>query len=102
MLPAELQARFEELVLPVGFAVGRIRTAEIGCLFMLLGDFERGKTNEVPPALASSNQIFEEIQAFSHLFRSMQALRSGTEAAVRGSSVQAAPVDVFEPEDRAA
>jgi len=57
---------------------------------------------QVPPTLVSSNQIFEEIRAFSDLFRSVQALKFGTETAVRSSSVQVAPVDVFEPVDRGA
>ncbi len=97
-LPPELQSRFEQLVLPVGFPVGRIRSAEIGRLFTLLGDFERGKANGVPPTLAISNQIFEEIRAFSDLFKSMRALKSSTETAVRSSSIRVTPMDDFEPE----
>jgi len=97
-LPLQFRNRFEQLVLPVGFPAGRIRTAEIGCLFKLLGDFETTKTNEVPPTLASSNQIFAEIQAFSELFRSMQVLKSMTETTVQSSSAQVTPLDDFEPE----
>jgi site-specific DNA recombinase len=101
-LPPELQARFEQLVLPVGFPVGRIRTAEIGRLFTLLGDFESGKSNGVPLTLASSNQIFEEIPAFPDLFRSMQTLKFGTEAMVRSSSAKVTPADDFESDNLAA
>jgi len=78
--------------------VGRIRTAEIGRLFTLLGDFERGKANGVPLTSASSNQIFFEIQAFSDLFRSIQMLKSTAETMVQSSSAQAIPMDDFEPE----
>lgn len=97
-VPLPLRRRFEQLVLPVGFAAGRIRTAEIGCLFKLIGDSSGPNTNVVPLNSASSNQLYEEIQAFADLLRSMKHLHEESSGAVRTSAEKVPPIMKFEPE----
>lgn len=97
-LPLQLRQRFKQLVLPSGFVTGRIRTAQRGLLFSLFEDFGDGKSIEVPPTSASSNQIFEEIQAFADLFRSLKILKLGIEKPVQTFSAKVTPADGFESE----
>jgi site-specific DNA recombinase len=96
-LPLQLRPRFKQLVLPVGFVVGRIRTAQKGRLFCLNDDFGEGESHEVPLTSASSNQILQEIQAFADLFRSVQALKPAVGDQVQSISAKVTSPDAFEP-----
>jgi hypothetical protein len=55
-------------------------------------------TNLVPPALASSNQLYEEIQAFAHLIRSLKEFETQSREAVRRVSEKGTLVGEFEPD----
>src|SRR5581483_575610 len=69
MLPLELKMRFQQSILPAGFAVGRIRTADMSCLF---SSFERSKSTKsrlVPPAGQFWNQLVNEIAQFASVFK---------------------------------
>jgi DNA invertase Pin-like site-specific DNA recombinase len=67
-----LQRRFQQSVLPAGFAVGRIGTADKSCLFSLFGRSKRANSHLVPLTGQFWNQLEKEIQAFSRLFRKNQ------------------------------
>ena len=68
-LPILFQRRFHRLVLPVGFVYGESRTAELGLLFMAIGNLVGRNTNGVPPSSKSWNQIMQEIIEFAGLLR---------------------------------
>lgn len=68
-LPPELQRRFQQSILPAGFSVGRIRTADMSCLFSFFERSNRTKSHLVPPVGQFWNQLIKEIEAFSGLFR---------------------------------
>jgi hypothetical protein len=67
-----LKQRFQRLILPAGFAVGRIGTAQTGCLFSTLRRSDDSKSTWVPPKGQFWNQLTEEIQAFAELIRAQQ------------------------------
>jgi hypothetical protein len=69
----EMKRRFQLLALPSGFVVGRVATAQKGRLFEVLTLLRTSKTNLVPPAGLSWNQLAEEIEAFAALFRESAA-----------------------------
>ncbi|MGB8988731.1 MAG: recombinase family protein [Candidatus Sulfotelmatobacter sp.] len=64
-LPPLLQKRFQQSILPAGFVVGRIRTADITCLFSFLGRSKRTKSHVVPLTGQFWNQLEKEISIFS-------------------------------------
>jgi site-specific DNA recombinase len=64
-----LQKRFQQSVLPTGFAVERIGTADMSCLFSFFERSKRTKSHLVPLTGQFWNQLEKEIQAFSRLFR---------------------------------
>ncbi len=96
-LPLQLRPRFKQLVLPMGFVAGRIRTAQKGRLFSLNDDLRDGNSVEVPPTVGSSNQIMKEIQAFADLFKSIRVLKSASRATVRTSTAEVTPEEIYEP-----
>ena len=65
----DLQRRFQQIMLPAGYVIGRIGTAQKGRLFTFLDDFNTPKSSLVPPVGLSWNQLAEEIQAFAAIFR---------------------------------
>jgi site-specific DNA recombinase len=67
-LPPALQKRFQQSILPAGFAVGRIGTADMSCLFSFFERLKRTKSNLVPPMGQVWNQLEKELQEFSRLF----------------------------------
>jgi site-specific DNA recombinase len=67
-LQPPFRRRFERLVLPVGFLIGQIRTADLGLLFRTFGAFQRSDSSGVPLAYDFSNQIMQEILAFREIF----------------------------------
>lgn len=71
-LPLQFRPRFKQIVLPSGFVIGRIRTAEIASIFSLSGAFGGGNSNGVAPSLVSSNQIREEVRALLKLFEDLK------------------------------
>ncbi len=60
--------RFQRVVLPLGFVIGRIETAEKGCLFATIGQFRDGKSHEVPPTGQFLNRISENLSELSEIF----------------------------------
>jgi hypothetical protein len=70
-LSPPLQIRFKRMLLPVGFVVGQIRTAECALIFRAFGNLANAKTNGVHPTGEILNRIIQEIQAFAVLFRSI-------------------------------
>lgn len=78
-LSGPVRRRFEHIVLPVGFVAGRIRTAEMGLLFKVLGDLDGGKTNGVAPIRKSWNQLLAEITEFSDIIRQVQGVETESE-----------------------
>jgi DNA invertase Pin-like site-specific DNA recombinase len=101
-VPPELRPRFKQLVLPLGFIVGRIRTARKGLLFSSFSGSDEGESDGVALPVWSLNQILQEIRAFSDLFRSMKMLKSLPHTPVLSSTERVTPPDSFEPEDLAA
>jgi hypothetical protein len=63
-LQPPLRRRFERLILPGGFVIGRIRTADLGLLFSTIQASASGVSSGVPLASLNSNRFFEEVQAF--------------------------------------
>ncbi len=64
----EMKRRFQLLALPQGFVVGRVATAQRGRLFEVLTGLRTSKTDLVPLAGHSWNQLANEIEAFAALF----------------------------------
>ena len=64
-----LRQRFKRMLLPVGFVAGQIRTANLGRIFYICGQFTEPRSTVVAPAGEFLNQIIEEIRAFAELFR---------------------------------
>ena len=71
-LPQALQVRFQRLVLPAGFVREEIRTAELGLLFQVFGEFRDGNSNGVPLVRKFWNRIIQEIRGFSDILRSFR------------------------------
>jgi site-specific DNA recombinase len=71
-MPVGFQKRFNHMVLPVGFVIGESRTAELGPVFKVLGGFEGTNSHEVPLTGEKLNQLYQAIQAFAELFRSVE------------------------------
>jgi hypothetical protein len=63
-LHSPFRRRFERLILPGGFVIGNIRTADLGLLFSAFRASTGGDSSVVPRACVRSNRFFEEIQAF--------------------------------------
>ncbi len=60
-----LKQRFQRLILPAGFVVERIGTADMGCLFSMFRASGGRESNLVPLAGQFWNQLVQEIQAFA-------------------------------------
>ncbi|HSU55811.1 MAG TPA: recombinase family protein [Candidatus Dormibacteraeota bacterium] len=60
--------RFERLILPAGFEIGKTRTAELGGLFSFFRDFAHPDSSVVPRALSDSNRVLEDIRGFWNVF----------------------------------
>jgi hypothetical protein len=67
--------RFERLLLPVGFVHGKIRTAELGLLFRVFGDFSEGNSTWVAPTGARWNRVLQEILDFSEILQQCHAAK---------------------------
>jgi hypothetical protein len=63
------QRRFQLLLLPGGYVLGRVGTAQRGRLFSLLGQSNASQSTWVPLTGQSWNQLAEEIEAFAAIFR---------------------------------
>jgi site-specific DNA recombinase len=68
-IPPEFKQRFQRLALPVGFVVGRVRTAQTGHFFSLLRHSPSPKTTLVAPEGQSWHQLAEEIKMLAALLR---------------------------------
>jgi site-specific DNA recombinase len=71
-IPVGSQKRFKQLVLPAGFVVGGIRTAELGLLFRVCETFQGANSHLVPLTGESLNRLYQAIQAFAEVFRSVE------------------------------
>lgn len=60
-----LKQRFQRLILPAGFAAGRIGTAQTGCLFSTFRRSDDSESTLVPPTGQFWNQLTMEIQGFA-------------------------------------
>jgi DNA invertase Pin-like site-specific DNA recombinase len=67
--PPPLKPRFQHLLLPQGFAVSRIGTAQMGRLFSTFRQSEHPDANEVALSGERWNQIAQDIKEFVHLLR---------------------------------
>lgn len=68
-LPQRIRARFQQIIHPVGYTLGKVRTAELGQMFSLFQAFGNAGSHGVPPAGFSSNQIEEELGSFALVLR---------------------------------
>lgn len=68
-LPPPLKQRFQRMVLPVGFVMGEIGTAEMSCLFSTFQRTRSRESIEVPPTGQLLNQLCQDIQALSEVLR---------------------------------
>jgi len=66
---ADFRLRFQRMVLPAGYAFGRIGTAQTGRLLSFIESSDTTNTNGVPLIGQSWNQLAEEIKAFAAIFR---------------------------------
>jgi len=71
-LPVGFHKRFNHMMLPVGFVIGESRTAELGPFFKALRGFDDTNSHEVPLTGENLNQLYQAIQAFAELFRSVE------------------------------
>lgn len=67
-----LKQRFQRSILPNGFVVGRVRTANVSDLFSTFWEFERSKSGEVARDGRIWNQIIRELREFSRIIRLAQ------------------------------
>ena len=72
VLRPPLRRRFDHMLLPVGFVIGQIRTAQTGLLFSTIGAFGRRDSGEVALTFETSNRIIEEIQAFWSILKGIE------------------------------
>jgi DNA invertase Pin-like site-specific DNA recombinase len=89
--------RFEQLLLPVGFVNGEIRTAELGLLFTTFRDFSRENSNGVPLVGKCWNRIWAEIKAFCEILSELRERPGARDEAVRKLSHNYPSRDNFEP-----
>lgn len=68
-MPLAFKPRFQKTILPDGFAVGRIRTAQTSCLFSTFYQLENQIPADVPPEGQFWNRLTRELQEFVELFR---------------------------------
>lgn len=66
-LRAPFRRRFERLILPGGFVIGKIRTADLGLLFSLFRASMTADSSGVPLGCVPSNHIISEIHEFSEV-----------------------------------
>jgi site-specific DNA recombinase len=71
-LQPPFRRRFERLILPGGFVIGQIRTADLGLLFSTIQASSSGFSSEVPLACVPSNRFLEEIQAFRDILNGIE------------------------------
>jgi DNA invertase Pin-like site-specific DNA recombinase len=71
-LNPRLRLRFDHLVLPGGFSIGKIRTADLGLLFSTLRASVPMESGEVHLACASSNRIISEIDEFARILKDVE------------------------------
>jgi DNA invertase Pin-like site-specific DNA recombinase len=64
--------RFERLVLPVGFAIGQTRTAELGGLFSTFQGFANADSSVVAPSCVLSNRVIPDIQGFWRVLNGLE------------------------------
>lgn len=75
VLPPEPRRRFQRMILPAGFVIGRIGTAEMSCLFATFEHFRTGKTQEVPPTGQFLNRLNHNLIELSEVFRAAANLQ---------------------------
>ena len=66
-LTPPLRSRFDRLILPGGFLIGKIRTADLGLLFSFFRRPVTGASSVVPLACVPSNRIISEIYEFREI-----------------------------------
>jgi DNA invertase Pin-like site-specific DNA recombinase len=68
-VPIEFQRRFQQLLLPVGYAFGSVRTAQKGHLLAFFRGSQPIESHVVPQMGQSWNQLADAIDAFAAIFR---------------------------------
>ncbi len=63
-----VKQRFQRMILPNGFLIGGIGTAQMGCLFWTFVSSEREKSGIVAQDGQFWNQLMEDIQQFANVF----------------------------------
>ena len=71
-LKPPFRRRFERLILPGGFVIGRIRTADLGLLFNTFQASTNGFSYGVPPASVRSNRFGEEISELRDILNGVE------------------------------
>ncbi len=66
-LGPRLRSRFDHLILPGGFLIGKIRTADLGLLFSIFGASSPMKSGVVHLAFTSLNPLMSEISEFRRI-----------------------------------
>ena len=66
-LKPPIRARFNRLVLPGGFLIGSLRTADRGLLFSTFRGFSTAQSGEVPFTFANLNPLISEIVEFRRI-----------------------------------
>lgn len=64
--------RFERIILPGGYLIENIRTADLGLLFSSFRGLETTNSSGVPPACLPLNHFLEEIRGFSEVMNGVE------------------------------
>jgi len=81
-LEPRFRLRFDHLILPGGFTVGKIRTAALGRLFYVFRTFSTMKSGVVALTCESSNPLIAEISEFAEVIGSLGCAPEELPAAV--------------------
>jgi DNA invertase Pin-like site-specific DNA recombinase len=85
-LHSPFRRRFERLILPGGFVIGNIRTADLGLLFSIFGASAPMKSGVVPFACTGLNPLISEISEFSRILCGTTRMDSELDSSVQPSA----------------
>jgi hypothetical protein len=79
----QLRVRFNRLVLPAGFLIGRVRTADRGLVFSTFRALLTPDSGKVPFNFVGLNPLISEIAEFSRILSSVEGTNRDRDEAVR-------------------
>ena len=82
-LPDPFRRQFERILLPTGFPNQKVRTAELGLLFKVFGDFSEQNPDGVARVRKCWNGVLQEISSFLSLLKHVGQEKGASQEAVR-------------------